>query len=83
MGLNTNRERLAWWEEMHQRYTPQEIAEAIATLKPDTQTVIRLHYEQNIPLQDIVPILKRSMTIVRNHQCMGIYKLWQYFSKSQ
>lgn len=80
MGLNSNKERQAWWEEMNRKYSKQEIQDAIATLKPDTQTVIRLHYQQQMPLKDIVPILKRTMTVVRTHQVMGIHKLYQYFS---
>lgn len=81
MGLNSNQERQAWWEEMNRRYTREEVEKAIATLKQDTQTVIRSHYEQKIPLKEIVLILKRSMTVVRSHQCMGIFKLSKYFEE--
>jgi len=83
MGLNNNKERRAWWEAMHRRYAQPEIEAAIATLPPGMQQVLRLHYEQNIPLQQITVLLQRNMTTIRTRQAMGIYKLWQYFGKPE
>ena len=81
MGLNNNKQRQAWWQAMNRMYSEEQINEAISTLLPDMQQVIRLHYEQGIPLQEIAHTLERSMTAIRTRQVMGIYKLWQYFGK--
>ena len=81
MGLNSNKERKAWWEAMHRRYTKQEIDAAMATLPPGMQQVIRLHYGQGVALQEITVMLQRNMTTIRTRQVMGIYRLWQYFGK--
>lgn len=81
MGLNNNKQRQVWWQAMNRMYSEEQINEAISTLLPDMQQVIRLHYGQGISLQEITHILKRSMTAIRTRQVMGIYKLWQYFGK--
>ncbi|WP_157097963.1 RNA polymerase sigma factor [Niabella ginsenosidivorans] len=81
MGLSNNKERQAWWQAMNRVYSEQQINAAIATLPPDMQQVILLHYKKGIPLREIAPIVNRSMTAIRTRQVMGIYKLWQYFGK--
>ncbi|MGC4233244.1 MAG: sigma factor-like helix-turn-helix DNA-binding protein [Niabella sp.] len=81
MGLNNNKERQAWWRAMNRMYSKQQVNTAISMLPPDMQQVIRLHYEQGVPLPEIALMLKGSMTVIRTRQVMGIYKLWQYFGK--
>lgn len=66
---------------MHRLHTKEQIDAAIASLPPDTQRVLRLHYGQNMPLQEITGILGRNITTIRTRQVMGIYKLWQYFGR--
>ena len=81
MALNTNKERRVYWEEMNRTYSAEEIKIAMDVLKPDTQTVLRFHYIENLSLQDIAKIIHKSMTVVRTHQVMGMYQLWKYFQK--
>jgi DNA-directed RNA polymerase specialized sigma24 family protein len=83
MALNTNKERRECWEEINRSHSSEEIAKAMAALKQDTQTVIRLHYIYNMSLKDITQSINKSMTVIRTHQCMGIYKLWKYFQQEE
>lgn len=83
MPFNNKNELQDWWDEMNKTYSKEEIDQAIATLKPDAQKVIRWHYEHSLPLKDIAPILSRSLTIIRSHQYRGIYLLHKYFKQKK
>lgn len=80
MIFNSNKERRAYWEELHEKYSAFQLEEAFSTLKPDAQKVLRLHYEQGLPIKEIAQQINRSLTVVRNHHNRGIYKLYRYFN---
>ncbi len=80
MTFNSNNERRAYWKLMGERYSREQIEEAFRDLKPDTERVIRLHYEKGNSLKEIGQIINRSLTVVRNHHNRGIYKLYRHFN---
>lgn len=83
MILNSNKERLAYWNLAVEKYTAREIEEALQSMQPGTARVLQLHYAMKYPLKDVAKIINRSMTIVRNHQNRGIYKLYKYFEETK
>lgn len=79
LPLNTYKERKKCWQEINARVQPDELEKGLSSLHPDTALVLRLHYQQEYSLQEIVPLLGRSISIVRNHHNRGIFQLQQYF----
>lgn len=78
--LNSNKDRKAYWKKMIAEYNPEILDQALRTLKPDTEKVLRLHYQQHHPLKDISAMVKLSITVIRNHHNRGIYLLYRYFN---
>jgi DNA-directed RNA polymerase specialized sigma24 family protein len=79
--FNTNKERRAFWEKITREHSPEKIEEALDILAPDTARVLRLHYQQLYTLTQIVPLINRSISVVRNHHNRGIFRLGQYFGE--
>lgn len=78
MTIHTNKQRREWWEQMKKSYSAVQVMAASQTFKPEVQEVMTLHYDQHIPLTEIATRTKRSMTTIRNHQAVGIFKLCKY-----
>lgn len=81
--FNSNEERRLYWAQANQQYPAKKIEEALATMKPDTANVLRLHYHQGMTLKEIGAHINRSMTVVRNHHNRGIYLLHKYLSMTE
>lgn len=79
MALNNNQERLEWWNQMREQHTQGEIEAAMATLKPETRTVLQLFYEGQLPVHEIAEAISKSVTTVRTYQTRGVYQLSKYF----
>lgn len=79
MLFNSNKERRAFWEEMHKKYSAAQINAALETLKPDSVKVLLLHYSDGHGLPQIAVLMQRSVTVIRDHHNRGIYKLHKYF----
>ncbi|MES1249332.1 MAG: sigma factor-like helix-turn-helix DNA-binding protein [Chitinophaga rupis] len=80
MELNTNRQRRDCWEKICGTFSRAEIEKALDDLEPITARVLRLHYLENYPLTEIGSLIGRSVSVVRNHQRLGIYRLSKYFN---
>lgn len=78
--FNSNEERRLYWAQANQEYSARKIEEALATMKPDTANVLRLHYHKGMTLKEIAAHIDRSMTVVRNHHNRGIYLLHRYLT---
>lgn len=61
-------------------YADDEVEKALDMLKPDAKKVLILHYRENLPFSKISELMKRSMTVIRNHHNRGIYKLYRHFN---
>jgi len=81
MPLKSNKERSAFWSDLNKQYSYNQIEQALATLKTDLQIVIRMHYQQNIPLVEIPAKIDKSLESVRVYQRSGMFKLYLYFKR--
>lgn len=79
MKFNSNKERRAYWRQMNEEQTKEEIDAALATLKEDTARVITMHYREGFTLPEIINIMEKSGTIIRNHHNRGIFQLHRHF----
>lgn len=79
--FTSNEERRLYWAQATRQHSAKQIEAALATMKPDTAHVLRLHYYQGLTLKEIGVQINRSMTVVRNHHNRGIYLLHRYLTK--
>jgi len=66
MKFNSNKQRRACWQQMNEEQSLVEIETAIATLKEDTARVVNMRYRDGLTLPQIIDILQKSGTTVRN-----------------
>ncbi len=78
-AINTNKQRKAFWEELTKQIPSAELEKALATIDPTDARVLRWHYMDGHRFPQIVTLLNRSISIVRNHHNRGIYYLQEYF----
>lgn len=78
--LNTNKQRRSYWNNVVEKYSVEEISSALRNLKPQYSEVIKLFYQQNLSLTEIMNRMKLSVTSVRNYHNRGIYLLYRYFN---
>ena len=83
MALNSNKERLHFWNDLNQTFTISQIESAINTLPVDMQQVIRMHYQQMRALPEISATINKSLSSVRVYQRTGMFKLYLYFKRLQ
>lgn len=79
MKLHNNKQRRAYWEQLTSEHTPAIIEQALKTLPTDTAQVLRWRYAEGHALKDIVLLLGKSISIVRNHHNLGMFRLFQHF----
>lgn len=80
MKFNSNKERREYWELIQTKYPVNEIEKALLKLKPDAAKVLTLYYRQDFSFKEITFIMKKSITVIRNHHNRGIYKLYRHFN---
>ena len=78
--FNSNKEREVYWAELMIQYTGIELDMAMEELKPDTKLVLCLRFGEGKDFNSIASLMKISITVVRNHHNMGIYKLYRHFN---
>jgi DNA-directed RNA polymerase specialized sigma24 family protein len=66
-----------------QQQNPMGLRYALTMLKPETATVLRLHYAEGKPLKEIGSIIGKSNSTVRNHHNRGIFLVFQYLEYQQ
>lgn len=81
--LGNNRERKAYWQSLTERYTAAQVEEALQSLPAATARVVRLHHRQGRSLKDIAALTGRSVSTVRNHYTLGMYRMTQYFGEGK
>lgn len=82
-GLNSNKQRREFWEELCRERSGQELSEALAAIDPTGSQVLRWHYGEGHSFAMIKEMLQRSISTVRNHHNRGIFELQQYFLKKE
>ncbi len=82
-GLNSNKQRREFWEELCRERTGQELSEALAAIDPTSAQVLKWHYTDGQSFEAITKLLNRSISTVRNHHNRGIFELQQYFLKKE
>jgi DNA-directed RNA polymerase specialized sigma24 family protein len=80
MKFNSNKDRANYWETLLNKYTGQEIEEALGNLRPESQIVLLLHYGEGISFKMITVLMRISISVVRNHHNRGMFKLYRYFN---
>ena len=80
-GLNSNKQRKEFWQQLIHEEQAEELEKGLVSIHPDSARVLRWHYTDEYSLQEIVTLLGRSISIVRNHHNRGIFELQQYFRK--
>jgi len=81
-GLKNYQQQSEYWWKM-QRRKPTALRNAVTMLKPETATVLRLHYVEGKPLKDIGRMIGKSNSTVRNHHNRGIFLVFQYLEYQQ
>lgn len=79
MGFHNNKARRAYWQELLQQHGIEKIKAALLTLPADTEKVLELHYLSGHSFEEIVTMMNRSISIIRNHHNRGIHLLQRYF----
>jgi DNA-directed RNA polymerase specialized sigma24 family protein len=80
MKFDSNAERRAYWQAVHDTYPPEKIAEALQRMPPACARVLQLHYYHKHSLKEITAIINRSSTTVQNYHNRGIVRLYLYFN---
>ncbi|OSZ77202.1 hypothetical protein CAP36_12370 [Chitinophagaceae bacterium IBVUCB2] len=76
-----NQKRRKFWQELVESLTPEEVEKALASINPVSAQVLKWHYYDCNKLSEIVTLLNKSISIVRNHHNRGIFELRQYTSQ--
>jgi DNA-directed RNA polymerase specialized sigma24 family protein len=81
-GLKNYQQQSAYWRKMQQQ-NPAALGNALMMLKPQTATVLRLHYAEGKTLNEIGNLIGKSNSTVRNHHNRGIFLVFQYLEYQQ
>ncbi len=82
-GLNTNKDRRAFWESLAGEKGEKDLQAALSQIDPTSARVLKWHYIEGKSLKEITHLLNRSISIVRNHHNRGIFQLQQYLAKKR
>jgi DNA-directed RNA polymerase specialized sigma24 family protein len=66
-----------------QQQNPMGLRHALTMLKPETATVLRLHYAESKSLKEIGSLIGKSNSTVRNHHNRGIFLVFQWLEYQQ
>ena len=78
-GLNTNRDRAAFWRRVRDEYGPDGLGKALDAIDPVSAKVLTWHYLDGHSLHEITRKLNRSISTIRNHHSRGMFELQQYY----
>jgi DNA-directed RNA polymerase specialized sigma24 family protein len=81
--LNTNKQRESFWQELVHKTSSEEFRNGLSAIDPISARVLKWHYMEGYSLQEIVQLLGKSISIVRNHHNRGIFELQKYFIESE
>jgi DNA-directed RNA polymerase specialized sigma subunit len=82
MIFKSNKDRAAYWKQIKESYSDEEINQALSTLKPQTLIIIKMRYQEERSFPEIAELIDRSISIARNHHNRGIFLLQKYFSQN-
>lgn len=75
-GLNSYEQKAAYWKDKYEQdWTSLNLA--LCMLPEITAEVIRMHYMEGKTLDEICSIIGRSISTVRNHINLGIFRIFQ------
>lgn len=78
--LNTNKQRNAYWKYICEHYSDEQMIKALATLKADAVKVLSLYYCNQLSFKEIAKAMNKSVSVVRNHYIVSIFRLYAYFN---
>jgi RNA polymerase sigma factor (sigma-70 family) len=81
-GLNTYEQKARFWKE---KYDSERAAlgHTLTKLPNMTADIIRMHYLENKTLSEIAKLIGKSISTVRNHHDLGIFKIYQVFQSKK
>lgn len=76
-----NQKRRKFWQELVNHFPPDEVEKTLSAIDPISAQVLKWHYNDCHKLSEIVSLLNKSISIVRNHHNRGIFELRQYMAQ--
>lgn len=79
IDLTSNAGRLDAWQLINKNVTRDKIKEVADAFLPDRQLVFNYYYLDGLSVPEIAGKLKKSESVVRQHQRRSIFTLVQHF----